>query len=235
VNEAFVRKYLGGRDPIGARFGFGTPVKYDIEIVGVAADAVYGDLRADSRPLIYGPYLWGNTYVIRFAGAAEAMAAAIRREMSAIDPGLEPEIDLVSVALERAVHRERLLSSLSSFFGVVALTLASVGLYGVMAFTVVRRTREIGLRMALGAPRSAVLRGELRSALLLVSAGVALGVPASLAAGHAIRTELFGVSPFDPIALVVGTAVMGLVTAAAAYLPARRASHIDPNLALRCE
>jgi ABC-type antimicrobial peptide transport system permease subunit len=155
--------------------------------------------------------------------------------MSAIDPTMEWESELVSVAVERAVHRERLLSSLSSFFGVVALTLASVGLYGVMAFTVVRRTREIGLRMALGAPRGAVLRGELRSALLLVAAGAALGVPASLAAGYAIRTELFGVSPADPTALVVAVAVMGFVTVAAAYLPARRAAHIDPNIALRCE
>ena len=237
VNEAFVRKYLGGRDPIGARLGFGNPptVKYGVEIVGVAADAVYGDLRADSRPLIYGPFLWGNTYLIRFAGAPEAMATAIRREMNAIDPTLEPQIELVSVALERAVHRERLLSSLSSCFGVVALTLASVGLYGVMAFTVVRRRREIGLRMALGASRGAVLRGELRSALLLVAFGVVLGVPASLAAGYAMRTELFGVSPDDPAALVVAVALMGLVAAAAAYLPARRASHIDPNIALRCE
>ncbi len=237
VNEAFVRRYVDGRDPIGARFGWGNPpnVKYGIEIVGVVRDAVYEDLREEIKPLVYFPFLWGDTFVVRAAGSPDAVMATLRREVQAVDGNLESDMHTVADALDRAVVREKLLSRLSTFFGGLATALAGVGLYGLMAYAVVRRTREIGIRMALGAARGVVLRSEMRSALWLVAMGIAVGVPIALAVGRLIRSQLFGVSGTDPVTFAIATVVLALVAAAAAYLPARRASHVDPMVALRWE
>ena len=237
VNEAFVRRYLNGRDPIGARFGWGDlpNVRYGIEIAGVARDAVHEDLREVIKPLIYFPSAWGDTFVVRAAGQPDALMAALRREVQAVDGNLESQIRTVSETLDRAVVREKLLSRLSGFFGVLATALAGVGLYGLMAYAVVRRTREIGIRMALGAARSTVLRSEMRSAIRLVAIGVALGIPLALAAGRLIGNQLFGIAGSDPITLAAVSLLLALVAAAAAYLPARRASRVDPMVALRWE
>jgi predicted permease len=236
VNEAFVRRYLDG-DPMGARFGWGDPpnVKYGIEIVGVAKDAVHEDLREVIKPLIYFPSAWGDTFVVRAAGQPDALVAALRREVHAVDGTLESQIRTVTETLNRAVVREKLLSRLSGFFGVLATLLAGVGLYGLMAYAVVRRTREIGIRMALGAARSVVLRSEMRSAIGLVAIGVALGVPLALAVGRLIASQLFGITGSDPITLVAVCVLLALVAGLAAYLPARRASRVDPMVALRWE
>ena len=237
VNDAFVRRYLDGRDPIGARFGWGDPpnVKYAMEVVGVVRDAVYEDLREEITPLIYMPFAWGDTFVVRAAGSPDAVMATLRREIQAVDGNLESQIRTVTEALDRAVVREKLLSRLSAFFGVLATVLAGVGLYGLMAYAVVRRTREIGIRMALGAARSVVLRSELRSAVALVATGILLGVPIAFAVGRLVRSQLFGISGADPLTFVAATAVLTIVAGAAAYLPARRASRVDPMVALRWE
>jgi predicted permease len=237
VNEAFVRRYVEERDPLGARLGWGNPpnVKYAIEIVGVVRDAVYEDLREEIKPLIYYPFSWGDTFIVRAAGPPDAVMATLRREVQAVDGTLEYSMRTVADALDRAVVREKLLSRLSTFFGVLATVLAGVGLYGLMAYAVVRRTREIGIRMALGAARGVLLRAELRSAIRLVAVGIAMGVPIALAVGRLIRSQLFGISGADPITFAVATAVLALVAGVAAYLPARRASRVDPMIALRWE
>jgi ABC-type antimicrobial peptide transport system permease subunit len=159
--------------------------------------------------------------------------ATLRREVQAVDGNLESDMHTVADALDRAVVREKLLSRLSTFFGALATVLAGIGLYGLMAYAVVRRTREIGIRMALGAARGMVLRSEMRSALWLVAMGIAVGVPIALAVGRLIRSQLFGVSGTDPVTFAMATVVLALVAGAAAYLPARRASHVDPMVALR--
>jgi predicted permease len=237
VNEAFVRRYVGGRDPIGARFGWGNPpnVKYAIEIVGVARDAVHEGLREEMKPLIYFPFAWGDTFVVRAAGPADAVMATLRREVQAVDGNLESSMSTVAETLDRAVVREKLLSRLSTFFGILATVLAGIGLYGLMAYGVVRRTREIGIRMALGAASGVVLRSELRSAIRLVAAGIAVGVPIAIAGGRLVRSQLFGISGTDPVTFAMATALLALVAGAAAYLPARRASRVDPMIALRWE
>jgi predicted permease len=237
VNEAFVRRYAAGRDPIGARFGWGDPprVTYQFEIVGVARDAVYDDLREHIRPLVYFPFSWGDTFVVRAAGPPDAVGAMVRRAMTDVDPNLDVSVGTVARALERAVTREKLLSRLASFFGVLATVLAGIGLYGLMAYAVVRRTREIGLRMALGAAGGSILRAEMLSALRLVALGVVAGVPLALAAGRLIDSQLFGISATDPVTLAMAAMLLACVAGAAAFLPARRASRVDPLIALRSE
>jgi putative ABC transport system permease protein len=161
--------------------------------------------------------------------------ATLRREVQAVDADLESSMRTVGDALDRAVVREKLLSRLSTFFGVLATVLAGIGLYGLMAYAVARRTREIGIRMALGAARSVVLRSELKSAIRLVAAGIAVGVPLAVAVGRLVRSQLFGISGTDPVTFAMATALLALVAGAAAYLPARRASRVDPMIALRWE
>jgi predicted permease len=237
VNEAFVRRYLHEREPIGARFGWGDPpnVRYDLTIVGVARNAVHDGLRDEARPLIYFPSLVGNTFVVRTAVPVEAVVPAIRQAMRDVDRRLEMQLRTVTEAVNESLVRERLLSRLSSACGVLAVLLAAIGLYGLTSCAVVARTREIGTRMALGAERGGVLREELLRAGRVVAMGLVIGVPAAIAASDVIRTQLFGVSATDPVMLGVVTMMLVLVAAAAAYAPARRASHVDPIVALRYE
>jgi predicted permease len=238
VNEAFIRRYVDpARNPIGARFGWGDPptVTYGAEIIGIATDAVHDDPREEVRPLIYVPFLWGDTFLLRAAGPPDAVMAAVRQRIGTVDRDLEISMRTVSDAVDNAVTREALLSKLSGFFGVLAVMLAAIGLYGIMAFAVVRRTNEIGIRMALGAARGAVLRGVLGSALRLVCVGVCAGAPVALVAGHLIRSQLFGVSANDPVTLAFAALLLTLVAGAAAYIPAHRAARVEPVVALRSE
>jgi len=238
VNQAFVRRYLGAGNPIGKRIGWGDPPKvtFGMEVVGVANDALYNDLRGDSLPLIYMPSPTGHVFSIRAAGAPAQLVATIRREIQAASPNLAIAwIRPVSEDVERALVREKLLATLSGFFGALAVTLAAIGLYGLMAYAVASRTRDIGVRMALGASGGVVLRSEIWAALRLVLAGIAIGVPIALAAGSSIAAQLFGVAPTDPVTLAGAALLLSLVAALAAYGPARRASRVDPMLALRAE
>ena len=238
VNDAFIRQYLGESHPIGQYFGWGDPpkVRYTVEIIGVVNDAIYDEVRGVSQPLIYFPSETGRLYVVRAAGAPEDLAGSLRREIQAVDPRLiVTAIAPVSDDVDRALVRERLLARLSGFFGALAAALTALGLYGLMAYAVANRTREVGIRMALGASRGRVLRTEIGSALRLVAIGIAVGIPAAVASGRIIATQLFGVAPGDPVTLAAVAASMTLVAALAAYGPARRASRVDPIVALRSE
>jgi predicted permease len=238
VNEGFVRQFLGEGNPIGKHFGWGDPpkVRHGIEVVGVVNDAIYDDVRGASRPMIYFPSEAGRLYVVRTAGARTNLMGSLRREIQAVEPKLLVTVIAPVVQdVERALVRERLLARLSVFFGTLAAALAAIGLYGLLAFAVATRTRDIGIRMALGADRGRVLRMEIWSALRLVGIGIAIGIPAAIAAGRLFAAQLFGVSASDPVTLAAAAALLTLVAGLAAFGPARRASRVDPMLALRSE
>lgn len=238
VNDAFVQRFLGKGHPIGLRFGWGNPpdARYDIEVVGVVNDAVYEDVRASAQPLFYFPSDTGSLYVVRAAGAPDALMSTLRREIQIAEPTLVvTAIAPVMADIDRALVRETLLARLSGAFGAVAAALAAIGLYGLMAYAVANRTRDIGIRMALGATRHRVLRAEIGLALRLVSIGVVIGIPLSIVGAHLIAAQLFGISAGDPLTLVAAAALMVLVGGVASYGPARRASQVDPMQALRSQ
>jgi ABC-type antimicrobial peptide transport system permease subunit len=175
-------------------------------------------------------------YVVRTAGTLPHLTGTLREAIRAVDQKLiVSAIAPVTDDVERALGRERLLARLSGFFAVLAVMLAAIGLYGLLAYAVATRTRDIGIRMALGAHRGRVLRAELWSALRLVAIGIAIGMPAAIAAGRLLEAQLFGVSATNPVALVGAAALLIVVALLAAYGPARRAARVDPMLALRSE
>jgi predicted permease len=235
VNEAFSRRYFGRESPIGKRLGWGDPpnLSFDIEIIGVARNAIYSDLREEPKPLIYFPTSSARFVLVHTAGNPQPLVAAVRHEVAALDRNLEFGVRPVSEDIDRMLVREKLLAKLSSFFGGLAAVLAGLGIYGLMAYAVAGRTHEIGIRIAIGARRRSLLRAEMGSAMRLVAAGIAIGLPASLAAGRLIEHQLFGVSPAEPAVLAVAATLLSLIAAAAAFVPARRASRVDPMVALR--
>jgi predicted permease len=235
VNEAFARKYFGHGSPIGKRLGWGDPPKlsFGIEIIGVARNAIYSDLREEPKPLIYFPTSSARFVLVHTTGSPQPLVAAVRREIAALDPNLEFGVRPVSEDIDRMLVREKLLARLSSFFGGLAAVLAGLGIYGLMAYAVAGRTHEIGIRIAIGARRLSLLRAEMGSAMRLVAAGVAIGLPASLGAGRLIEHQLFGVSAAEPAVVAVAATLLLLIAAAAAFVPARRASRVDPMVALR--
>jgi predicted permease len=243
INESFVRKFFQGRDPIGRHVGFGSDpgTKTDMEVIGVVKDIKYTSVRDEIPPQAFIP-LYGNsrangmTVYVRSSGDPKQVMSSIRREVHSLDPN----VPLYSMRtedeqLDASLRTERLISSLCSVFGFLATLLAVVGLYGVMAYTVSRRTREIGIRVALGAARSSVINMVMREVLLLIGLGVLIGVPLSIGLSSLVRSQLFGLVPHDPITIGFASALLALVAAFAGFVPAMRASRIDPMRALRYE
>ncbi|HWE50584.1 MAG TPA: ABC transporter permease [Bryobacteraceae bacterium] len=239
VNQAFVQRYLAGRNPLGLRIaeGSGPDVQPNIEIVGVVADISYRGLREESEQAYFsffeGADTGGNFYV-RVQGTTEAASQSIREIVHRADPALPiTYLRTVDEQVNRSLNTERLLALLSASFGTLALLLSLVGLYGVMSFVVTQRTREIGIRLALGATRATALWLVLRDALVMIAAAVAIALPSVAALGRLVESQLFGVKPTDPI--VIGTATLVLASAAlgAALIPAYRASVVNPVESLR--
>jgi predicted permease len=243
VNQAFVKRYLGNRYPLGIRIGFGRDAgaPTPIEIVGVVSDAKYRSLRNETEPQAFfpflsGPEVGGLTMYVRTQNAPEDMFAALRRIVQQLDPDLPLyAMGTFESRVERSVSNERLVASLSSLFGVLATLLAMIGLYGVMAYTVTQRTREIGIRMALGAISRDVLGMVLRDAAVLVGIGLAIGLPAAWGLGRYIGNQLFGIAPTDPVTIATAVALLVTAAALAGLIPARRAARISPIRALRYE
>jgi predicted permease len=243
VNETFVRRYFGGRNPIGRHFGFGsnpgTPMP--VEIVGVVADTRYMGIREEPLPQVFVAAFEANgigeaTFYLRTTAAPEASIAAIRREVAALDPGLAVfNVASLDERVARSLRNERLLASLSTAFAALATLLAMVGLYGVMAYTVSRRTREIGIRIALGARASQVATRIVQEAGLVVVTGLAMSAPLVWWLGRYVRSQLYGIEPGDPWTLGLAAAGMVAIATLAAAIPARRAACIDPMTALRDE
>ena len=238
VNDSFARHFFGDENPLGKRFSAG-PFK-DLEIVGVVGNARLASLRETMSRTVY--YVESERFIgrqrlcVRATGDAGAFVAAIRNVVHSLDPNL-PVFDIKTFAdhIDESISRERLIALLSSFFGLIALLLAALGLYGVMASAVARRTREIGVRMALGAQARNILWLVLRETLFLVAIGIAIGLPVALAATRLIKGFLFGLSANDPLTIALAVSLMLAVAALAGYLPARRAAKIDPMTVLRQE
>ena len=241
VNEAFVRRYLAGRDPLGIHIGEGSgpDVKPDVVIVGVCAGFNYRDLRDDSEkaffPIFEGEDA-GATFYVKVRGAPEQAIPSIRRIVSQADPRL-PILWFRTLddQVNRSLTTERLLASLSSGFGALALLLSLIGLYGVMSFVVTRRTREIGIRLALGATGASAIRLVLRDAVTMIAGGIAIALPCVAALSKLVQSQLFGVTATDPAAVAVAALVLAAGALTAAFIPAWRASNVSPTDALRLE
>lgn len=240
INEAAVRKYFPNEDPLGRRIGTSPETSGDMEVVGVLRDAKYNSVREAVQPTEYVPYpqsrMSSSVFEVRTAGAPTLAMGSIRDVGQQIDPDLPlTDVSTQIEQVEKRFQQEKLFAQAYALFGALALLLASVGLFGLMSYSVSRRTNEIGVRMALGAQPSDVLRLVLGESMLLVAIGAGLGVAAALASARLIATQLFGVPPTDVGALAAAIGIMGAVSAFAGYLPARRAARVDPMVALRYE
>jgi len=242
VNEAFARFYFQGASPLGKQIFWLPGQRTGLEIVGVAGNVKDHSLRWESIRRFYVPVyqpiesVSTVNFEVRTAGDPQQVAGAIRREIRAVDPTLPlVRLDTLGALIDRSLIEERMIATLSGFFGVLALVLACTGLYGVMSFSVARRTSEIGLRMALGAASADVLRMILRETVTLVGLGIAIGVPAALTATRLIASRLFGLEAADPATVVATTVLLLVVAVLAGYVPARRAAGVDPMVALRAE
>jgi predicted permease len=241
VNDAFVKRYLTGRDPVGVHIGLGSgpDVKIDITVVGVCAGFNYRGLRDYSEqaffPMFEGEDA-GATFYIKVRGAPEQAIRSIRRIVRQADPRL-PILwfRTLNDQVNRSLTTERLLAALSGSFGALALLLSLIGLYGVMSFVVTRRTREIGIRLALGATGSSAIRLVLRDAIAMIAVGMAIGLACVAALGKLIQSQLFGVTATDPATVAAAVLVLAAGALAAAFIPAWRASNVSPTDALRLE
>ena len=247
INETFASRFFPNENPIGQHFGmWDASHSGDYEIVGIVEDAKYQDTRGPAYATFFLPLLqaapgdpfrgWVGAIELHVGGKPENIEPAVRKALADVDPNLTV-LSMVSFGeqVARNFNQERLIARLTELFGALALILACVGLYGVTAYGVARRTNEIGIRMALGADRRNVLGLVLRAAIFQLGLGVAIGIPATLAGGNLLASQLYGVKSYDPVILGVATVVLAGCAIVAAYVPARRATRVDPLVALRYE
>jgi predicted permease len=241
VSQSLVKKFFPHENPIGKHFGFGAPEhSNELEIVGVVGDTEYTSLRQQHPPTVYVSYLQEGisqmNFEVRTVDDPIAMIPAIRAVVREVDANL-PLFDVTTqnAQAEESVASERLFAQLSSFFALLSLALASIGLYGVMAYGVAQRTREMGIRVALGAQAGDVLRLVIGQGMKMVLLGMFIGLPASLALTRLVKSLLFGVSATDPLTFAVIAVLLISVAVVACYVPARRATKVDPMVALRYE
>jgi putative ABC transport system permease protein len=243
VNESFAKKYFGDRSPLGRHIGFGgnpgTPTP--IEIVGVVKDSKYTGVRDEIPRTVFFPLLEERSVssivmYVRTSGDPGATFSAAQRVVRELDANV-PVYNLRTLErqIDRSLLNERFVATLSTAFGVLATLLAVIGLYGVMAYTVARRTREIGVRMALGAVQGDVIWLVMREVLVLVGSGIAIGLVSAWGANRLVSSQLYGVTATDPLTIVGAAALLGAVALLAGYIPARRATRVNPTLALRYE
>lgn len=243
VNRAFAQQYFKGQNPIGHRFGFGDQkTSADIVIVGLVGDSRYGKLRDDPPGTVYVPYyqqmreLEAVNFSLQTAGDPKNWISVVGRAVQGLDRNL-PIFDVKTEVeqISQATLQERLFAQLSGSFGILALALAAIGLYGMISYAVSRRTSEIGIRIALGAERTKILQMVLGEAMILAALGIAVGAPVAFILSRFIGTLLYGLKPNDPLTAASATIALLFVGFLAAYLPARRAARIQPVIALRYE
>jgi predicted permease len=241
INETMARRYFANRNPVGSRFGFGWGVRPDIEIVGVVKESKHRTARDQARPFLYIPYVQqadpgAITFYLRTEQDLASITPSLRREVNRRDGNI-PIFDLKTLQqqADESMFVDRSLAALSVCFGLLAAGLAAIGLYGVMAYSITRRIREIGIRIALGATQVSVAWLILREVILLALAGLLAGVPLAFALGRAAESLLFEVKASDPLVFFAAILLLGSVVLLGGYLPARRAAKVDPMVALRCE
>jgi predicted permease len=243
VNEAFVRRYLRDVDPLGERLnvsGFRVGgASRELRIVGVVRDAAYETLRANPPPTVYGPFINRSpravALVVHAPGALEAVSSTIRRDVQPMLGGRLVRMRTLTAQLENSLTRERLMATVASVFGSLALALAALGLYGLLAYWVARRTHEIGIRLALGARRSAILAAVIGDAFRMTVFGAAAGLAVALSLSRFVSSMMFGLTSSDPFTIASAIVVLLVVGLVAAWLPARRATQVNPVAALRAE
>jgi predicted permease len=240
INEAAAKKYFPNTNPVGQRFGSSIETTNQLEVVGVLKDVKYNEVREPAPPTMYVPYpqtrLGNAVFEVRTAGAPAGVMNSIREVGRQIDANLPlTDVSTQIEQVERRFAQEKLFAQAYTLFGALALLIASIGLFGLMSYSVSRRTNEIGIRMALGAQRQDVLRLVMRESMILVALGVTAGVVIAISASSLVATLLFGLPARDPGTLVTAVVVMVAVSALAGYLPARRASRVDPMVALHYE
>jgi putative ABC transport system permease protein len=251
VSKSFAQKYFGAGNPVGRHFrisdGRGSQVAWSIagglvEIVGIVKDAKYGALREESSPFVFIPWSQGGvpgpltSFELRPAvGAPTALISAVKSTIGAVNRDMSIEFETLAAKVDDSILRERLLATLSGFFAVLALLLATVGLYGVMSYNVVRRRNEIGIRMALGAQQSRILRMALGEVAILIGVGLAIGLAVAAVTTRFVASFLYGVDSNDPWTMSLASGVLALAAGLAGFLPARRASRLNPMSALREE
>jgi predicted permease len=240
INESAAKQFFPGEDPIGKRYGNSLEQNADTEIVGIVKDTKYSSLRDEAPPTGFRPFAQQTTnaatFEVRTFGAPESMIPAVRDAIRKVNANLplvrvSTQTDLV----EGRFVQERFFAMAYSLFGGLGLLLAAIGLFGLMSYNVARRTNEIGIRMALGAQRQDVVQMVLRESLIMVAVGTVIGIGAALAGGRLVATMLFGLAPHDVVTIVVAIGVLVTVSLLAGYLPARRASRVDPMVALHYE
>jgi predicted permease len=241
VNEAFVRKFSPSENVLGKRMSTGSNQgKNDIEVVGIAHDTKYSQVKDPPPPLVYLPYRQdknlgsGNFYVVVHAMPAADIGPSVRRAVASLDPNL-PLADMLTFEkqVENNVFVDRMVTSLATAFAVLATLLAAVGLYGVLAYSIARRTREIGIRLAIGADPSGVRAMVLKEVGVMAAIGVLIGAPAAVVLAKFAESQLFGIKSYDPMVILAATALIGAVALAAGYFPARVAMGVSPQAALR--
>jgi predicted permease len=244
VNQTLAKKFFAGQNPIGKRYRVeeGNKLGDPIEIVGVVKDAKYVKLGEENRPITYLPASQNSnpdesiTFELRAnAGAPTGLISAAKSSITDVNREASLNFTTLALQVDESLSRERLLATLSGFFGGLALLLAMIGLYGVMSYNVTRRRNEIGIRMALGAEPARVLRMVMREVGLLIAVGLALGLAVALATTRLVATFLYGLTPRDPLTLSLAVVLLAVVASLAGYLQARRASRLEPLIALRDE
>jgi ABC-type antimicrobial peptide transport system permease subunit len=239
VSESFVQRYFKDRNPIGGRIGLGAgpETKTDIEIIGVVKDFSRRSLRDQQVETIFLHYFdsqsGDGTFYVRVRGDVASALGSVRSAIAQVDPELPATLTVFDDQIQRSLRAERMLASLSSAFGTLALLLAVIGLYGVMSFVVTQRTQEIGVRMALGASRASAVWLIVRDASLMIGAGLLIGLPAVWGLRRFVEAELFGVTALHLPTIVVAAVVLAVVGLSAALLPAWRAATVNPTDALR--
>jgi predicted permease len=243
INEKFAARFFAGRNPVGMHLGFGTDpgTHTEMEIIGVVKDIKYTNLRDEIPiqayvPYMNSPYLGGMTIYVRTVGDPSQLMTSIRAKVREVDANLPIyAMRTMEAQISNSLSMERMIASLSTVFGFVATVLAIIGLYGVMSYSVAQRTREIGIRMALGAEQRKVIGMVMREVLTLIAIGIGVGVPAALVLTRVVKSQLYGLEAHDPWTLGLATGLLAVVACAAGYVPALRASRVDPMKALRYE
>jgi predicted permease len=240
VNQTFARHYFGDENPVGRLVGLDRDT-FDVEIIGVVKDTKYTGLREDPIRMVYVPYRpgpWGAQFTLHIRTTTDPMplAPTIRQTIARLDrTATVYNIRTAEATIGRSLLRERLVATITTLFGGLALLLATIGLYGVLSYGVSQRTREFGIRIAIGAEAGRILGLVLREAAWVIAAGVGVGLAAAWALGRTIRHLLYGVEPADPLSTALAVTLLVAAAVLAAWVPAWRASRIDPIRALRYE